>query len=176
VTPGRLCRALACIGAVAVAVGCGDDLAFEQDERLRFLAPPEGARVTLPVLVRWSVAPGGFRAIGFDGSASDRRGVFAVFVDSPPLRPGRHLDSLAAGDRTCETSPGCPDATWLADHGVYLVKRPALLLRGLPRAGGRAAPGGRRHDVTVVLLDGRGFRSGDAAWTRSFVAPEAPGR
>lgn len=171
----RRALGVAMVVAAVVAGGCGSDLAFERDTRLRFHAPPEGARVTLPVLVRWSVKPGAFRATGFDGSTSPRRGVFAVFVDSAPLRPGRHLDTLAAGDRTCETSPGCPDTTWLADHGVYLVRRPALLLRGLPRTGGRAAPGGRRHDVTVVLLNGRGFRSGDAAWTRSFVAPEAPG-
>jgi hypothetical protein len=160
------------LAVTAACAGCAD-VALERDHGLRFLSPPEGARVSLPVVVRWSFDPQRFRATGFDGSHSGKRGVYAVFVDSAPMRPGRHLDSLAAGDKTCETSPGCPDTTWLADHGVYLVRNPQLALRGLPANGGRAAPGGRRHQVTVVLLDGRGVRTGEAAWTRTFVAPKA---
>jgi hypothetical protein len=159
--------------AVAGAAGGCSHVALERDHGLRFLAPPEGARVSLPLVIRWSVSPQRFRPTGFDGSQTGKRGVYAVFVDSAPMRPGEHLDSLAAGDKTCQTSPGCPDTVWLADHGVYLVRSPELALRGLPRDGGRAASGGRRHQVTVVLLDGRGVRTGEAAWTRSFVAPKA---
>jgi hypothetical protein len=166
-----LLAVLAC-AAVAGSAGC-ENVTLRRDNGLRFLSPPEGARVSLPLLVRWSVAPQRFRPTGFNGSTSGRRGVYAVFVDSAPMRPGEHLDSLAAGDKTCEASPGCPDTTWLADHGVYVVRSPQLVLRGLPVDGGRAAPGGRRHQVTVVLLDGRGVRAGDVAWTRTFVAPKA---
>jgi hypothetical protein len=169
---GRSAAVLAAAALLATAGGCAD-VALERDQGVRFLAPPDGARVSLPLVVRWSVDPGRFRPTGFDGSTSGRHGVYAVFVDSAPMRPGRHLDSLAEGDKTCQTSPGCPDTTWLADHGVYLVRTPQLALRGLPSDGGRSAPGGRRHQVTVVLLDGRGVRVGEAAWTRSFVAPEA---
>jgi hypothetical protein len=167
-----LASATGLFAAAAALGGCGG-VALQRDHGLRFLAPPEGARIRLPLVVLWTVDPQRFRPTGFDGSASKRRGVYAVFVDSAPMRPGRHLDSLAAGDKTCQTSPGCPDTTWLADHGVYLVRSPQLALRGLPTAGGRSAPGGRRHRVTVVLLDGRGVRVGEAAWSRSFVAPKA---
>ncbi|MEA2274136.1 MAG: hypothetical protein QOI98_2844 [Solirubrobacteraceae bacterium] len=174
----RSARAAAAVAAAATALASGMGcaaVALERDHGLRFLSPPEGARVTLPLVIRWKVDPQRFRPTGFDGSRSGHRGVYAVFVDSAPMRPGRHLDTLAAGDKTCQVSPGCPDATWLADHGVYVVRRPELALRGLPVAGGRAAPGGRRHRVTVVLLDGRGVRAGEAAWSRSFVAPKAQG-
>jgi hypothetical protein len=166
--------AVAMVAAVASGTGCAG-VALQRDHGLRFLSPPEGARVSLPLVIRWKVDPQRFRPTGFDGSRSGRRGVYAVFVDSAPMRPGRHLDTLAASDKTCRTSPGCPDTTWLADHGVYVVRRPELALRGLPAAGGRAAPGGRRHRVTVVLLDGRGVRVGEAAWSRSFVAPKGQG-
>jgi hypothetical protein len=165
--------ALVAAGAVLSAVAGCADVALERDQGLRFLSPPEGAKVTLPLVVRWTVDPQRFRPSGFDGSASGKRGVYAVFVDSAPMRPGKHLDSLADGDKTCQTSPGCPDTTWLADHGVYLVRTPQLALRGLPADGGRSAPGGRRHQVTVVMLDGRGVRAGEASWSRSFVAPKA---
>ena len=171
-----LVRAVAAVVAVAAAVasaaGCAG-VALKRDHGLRFLSPPEGARVSLPLVIRWKVDPKRFRPTGFDGSRSGRRGVYAVFVDSAPMRPGRHLDTLALGDKICQSSPGCPDTTWLADHGVYVVRRPELALRGLPVVGGRAAPGGRRHRVTVVLLDGRGVRVEEAAWSRSFVAPKA---
>ena len=160
----------------AAAAGCAPG-AFERDERVRFLAPPAGADVTLPLLVRWSVDPARFRASGFDGSRGERRGLYAVFVDSAPLRPGRHLDTLAEHDVVCRASPGCPDRTWLADHGVYLTTSPELALRGLPRDRGRRAGGGRRrHEVTVVLLDGRGVRIGEGAWTRSFYLREEGGQ
>lgn len=167
------------IGALWLAVltlsGCGSELALEPDDRVRFLAPPEGSRVTLPLVVRWSADPARFKTTGFDGSADDRRGAYAVFLDSAPMLPGRHLDSLADGDRLCETSPGCPDEAWLADHGVHLTTRPELVLRGVPRRGGRRTGRLRRHEVVVVLLDGRGRRIGEGAWRRAFYVREEGG-
>jgi hypothetical protein len=161
-------RAAVLVLVASALAGCATPT-LERDQRVRFLAPPAGADVTLPLLVRWSADPARFRATGFDGSRGGRRGVYAVFVDSAPVRPGRHLDTLAEHDLVCRASPGCPDSTWLADHGVYLTTAPRLVLRGLPRDRGRRAGGGRRrHEVTVVLLDGRGVRIGEGAWTRSF--------
>jgi hypothetical protein len=162
------------LAVVVLAPGCSD-VELERDGRVRFLAPPEGARVELPLVMRWSVEPEHFRATGFDGSRSGRRGLFAVFVDSAPMRPGQHLDSLADRDRTCRASPGCPDRAWLTEHGIYLATRPELVLRGVPTGSGRRVPGGRRHQATLVLLDGRGVRTGEGAWIRSFVAPKGPG-
>lgn len=164
-------RALAVTLAVGVAAaGCG--LQLRRDERLRFLSPPAGARVLPPVVVDWRIDARAFRPARFDGSRDPRRGVFAVFVDRGPMRPGRDIDSLAARDRLCSAAPGCPDRAWLADHGVYLTTRPAIALSALPIRGGRRAGHWRRHHVTIVLLDGRGVRIGETAWTRSFYAPD----
>ena len=160
----------------ALAAGCGGDVQLRVDDRVRFTSPPDGARVVAPVLVRWKVDRKRFRPVAFDGSTSGRRGVFAVFVDSAPMRPGEHVDALAQGDRICETSPGCPDAAWLADHGVYLTVRPRLALAALPPSVGRRVSGRRRHEITIVLLDGTGVRVGEAAWTRTVYAPEGAGR
>jgi hypothetical protein len=159
----------------AATAGCTSPT-LERDKRVHFLAPPAGANVTLPLVVRWTADRARFRATGFDGSRSGRRGVYAVFVDSAPLRPGRHLDTLAEHDLICRASPGCPDTTWLSDHGVYLTTSPQLVLRGLPADSGRRAGGGRRrHEVTGVLLDGRGVRVGEGAWTRSFYTRDEAG-
>jgi hypothetical protein len=164
------------LAAAAIASGCGEGLAFRADDRLRFVSPPEHARIAFPMLVQWSIDRREFQPTGFDGSSDGRRGVFAVFVDSSPMRPGRHIDSLAEGDAICETSPGCPDRDWLAERGVYLTTAPRLALAALPgRAGRRVEGGRRRHEVTVVLLDGRGIRIGEAAWTRTFYAPRGAG-
>jgi hypothetical protein len=165
-------RAVALAALALAAGGCGDGLELRRDERLRFASPPEGARVAVPLVIRWSVDRELFRPVAFDGSRSGRRGVFAVFVDSSPMRPGRHLDTLREGDRICQASPGCPDAAWLADHGVYLTTLPQLTLPALPPRTGRRVGSWRRHEVTIVLLDGRGYRVGEKAWTRSFYARE----
>lgn len=174
--PGRVRVAAAVMIVAGLAGGCGDGLQLHGDDRVRFASPPDGARVAPPLLLRWSVDRRRFRPVAFDGSTSGRRGVFAVFVDSAPMRPGRHVDSLAEGDRICETSPGCPDATWLADHGVYLTVRPRLALAALPAKTGRRVGGRRRHEITIVLLDGTGVRVGEAAWTRTVYASDGTRR
>jgi len=157
----------------ALAAGCGNGLQLRQDHRLRFLSPAQDAVVTPPVVVRWKIDRHAFRPMRFDGSRGTRRGVFAVFIDRAPMPPGRDVDSLAARDAVCAVSPGCPDEAWLADHGVYLTTRPALAFTALPVGSGRTAGAGRRrHQVTVVLLDGRGVRIGEAAWTRAFYERE----
>ena len=103
---GARLPALAAASILAgLAAGCGGQLRV--DDRVRFTTPPDGARVATPLLISWSVDRKRFRPVAFDGSTSGRRGVFAVFVDAAPMRPGQHVDSLAQGDRICETSPGC---------------------------------------------------------------------
>jgi hypothetical protein len=171
----RLTCGLAAL-CLALTAGCGDELQLRRDDRLHFVSPPEGARVSAPVVVRWRVDRGAFRPAAFDGRHDPMRGVFAVFVDRPPMAPGASVDSLGDGDRVCAVSPGCPDEAWLADHAVYLTTKQAIGFPALPVGGGRPVGAGqRRHEVTVVLLDGRGVRIGEAAWTRSFSVAEEPG-
>lgn len=155
--------------AVALSVGaCGGPM--EQDDSVRFLSPPDRARVTLPVVIDWKPDRATFRAAGFDGTAQPDRGLYAVFIDRSPIAPGEHIESLADGDRLCTTAPGCPDRRWLADRGVHLTRRSRLSLAHLP-ASGRPAGGLRRHRATVVKLDGRGVRHGEASWSLVFYAP-----
>lgn len=168
-------RRAACAAAALALAGCASGTDLRRDDRVRFLSPPEGARVTLPLLLRWSADPAVFRPRRFDGSSGGRTGVYAVFVDSAPVRPGRHIDSVADSDKPCRISPGCPDRSWLADHGIHLTTEPRLVLRGVPAGSGRRSGGRRRHEATVVLLDGRGVRIGDGAWTRTFYAREDDG-
>lgn len=143
------------------AGGCG--LALRQDQRLSFLSPPDRAEVSGPLVLRWRMR--GFRAVRFDGSHDARRGEFAVFVDAAPMRPGQHLDALAARDPLCRAAAGCPDAFWLRQHGIYLTTQTQLTLPALPIGGGTADGALRRHQITVVLLDGRGYRIGESGWT-----------
>lgn len=147
----------AALGVICLALaGCGR-LAFERDERVRFLSPPERARVGTPVIVEWT-APAGFE------------GKYGIFVDRAPMRPGRDLDSLADTDPLCRRLPGCPDRRWLRDRDVHVRMWPRIVLPGLPLEGGRRAGGDRRHEVTVVLLDDDGVRYSEGQWTRSIYS------
>ncbi len=149
------------LSAVFVA-GCRDGLLFTQDDRLRIVSPGERERVLLPVVVDWRA----------DAALEQPGRLYGVFVDRSPMRPGRSLDSLAAEDPVCRATPGCPDRDWLRSRNVHLTRRSAITLRALPAGRERFAPGGHpRHEVTIVLLDSRGARVGEAAWRRVFYGP-----
>ena len=163
--PSRLPRlALALAGVVALS-GCGlGELQFRNDERLTFASPGERQRVTLPVTVAWSMED--FEAVGLDGSASDGRGVYAVFVDRAPMPVGKDVTWLARDDDSCLRDPRCPNPTYLAEQGVYLTTTPQVVVDRLPDPGDGV--GDEQHYVNVVLLDGTGRRIGESAWYRPF--------
>ena len=154
------------LALVAVAaVGCtSEGLAFVQDKRVEVVAPAGHAKVTLPVTVRWRVRD--FRITGRDGSATDSAGYFGVFVDRAPVPPGRPLSWIANDDRRCLATTGCPDATYLADRGVYATTQTSLTLPQLPNQ--HAYRNHEQHEVTVVLLDGTGHRIGESAFYVDF--------
>lgn len=164
--PLRLRTALVGLLALLTLPACGaGDLQFRNDDRLSFSAPRERARVTLPVSVRWSMRD--FRTVGLDGSRSRGAGVFAVFVDRSPMPIGKDLTWLARDDSSCLRDPRCPNAGYLAEQGVFVTKRPQLVLDRLPKAD--AGVGDEQHYVNVVLLDGAGARIGESAWYRPFT-------
>jgi hypothetical protein len=111
-----------------------------QDHRVHITAPAEQQHVRLPVTISWRT----------DGLSSSR---FAVFVDRRVIKPGAALPSL--------------DATYLREHGVYVVDADSLTIPFLPdrRLTGISTD---FHTVTVVILD-RDHRSGESAFTRDFV-------
>jgi hypothetical protein len=159
VTP-RLTAALLAACAVG-GPGCADGLQFRHDERVRISIPPERAEVRLPVRLRWH--------------ADVPRGtIFGVFVDRAPMAPGEGLERLAAEDELCRRALGCPDREWLERNRIHLTRRPSLTLPSLPHGGadGRS----NRHELTIVLLDARGRRLGESAWTRTlFLHGQAEG-
>lgn len=145
-----------------VGTACGG-ATFSQDDRLSIAAPREGATVELPLQIRWED----------DGIATaepgrDERGkvYFAAFVDRPPLGPGQSLLRLV--ERECASAGhGCATRDYFAQRNVYLTTQPGVRIDTLP-----VQTEHRRdaylHRVTVVLMDGRNRRVGEAAWTRAF--------
>lgn len=168
--PGRVLLLLTRLGvAVALAAalaGCGvGDLQFRNDDRLSFSSPGDRQRVTLPVTVSWSMED--FQAVGLDGSSSEGKGVYAVFVDRAPMPVGKDVTWLARDDRSCLRDPRCPNPTYLSEQGVYLTTTPQVVVDRLPDAGDGV--GDEQHYVNVVLLDGTGKRIGESAWYRPFT-------
>jgi hypothetical protein len=161
----RLRRVVALVGLAATAAACvPQGLALVQDKRVEVVAPVARATVKVPVTIRWRVE--GFRITGRDGVAAEDAGYFGVFVDTTPVPPGKALSWVAHDDRRCRSTPGCPDATYLADHRTYAATTTSFTLPVLPDL--NTYSGHELHEVTVVLLDGTGHRIGESAWYVDF--------
>ena len=136
---------------------CGwSNLAFRQDDRLRFVTPEDRAEVSLPLTVRWTVE---------DFEVGPDAGSFAVFVDRAPQPPGKPLAWLARDDDSCRAGDGCPDEEWYALRDVYPTTDEELTIDQLSS---RSDDRRELHEITVVLLDEEGRRVGETGWTREF--------
>lgn len=129
-------------------------LSFFHDYELDVHVPDENAEVSLPFQVRWE--------------ADSRAGYFAVFFDRSPMRPGKPLLSLVPSGDPCREQQACPDAAWLADHGVYVTDKPEIVVERLAdkRENNRSKD---RHELTIVLLDNEGRRVGESSYHREFI-------
>lgn len=146
---------LALMLAVVLPACAVTGLSFVQDDRVRIVEPEPNAKLSLPFEVRWDVE-------GYDGS-------FAVFIDRSPVKPNQTLEALVPErDTVCRTDPDCPDAEWLADRNVYVTTDTSLMLEHLPDRRENDSTGDR-HELTIVLLDEDGRRSGESAFTREFL-------
>lgn len=153
--------AVGLVGAVMVS-GCDwSSMAFVQDQRVQIITPADRSTVALPVTIRWQVD--GFRITGRNGGTSPDAGYFAVFVDRPPMPPGKSLEWMAQQDDSCGDS-ACGSVKNLAD--VYATTKTKLKLTRL------SAPNdGRdveRHEAVIVLLDGQGQRISESAFYVRF--------
>ena len=158
-------RLLVLVGLAVLAGACvPQGLALVQDDRVEIVAPVARATVREPVTIRWRVD--GFRISGRDGRDEPDAGYFGMFVDTNPVPPGKPLSWVAHDDRRCQSTPGCPDATYLADHRTYAVTTTSFTLSVLPDLD--TYSGHELHEVTVVLLDGTGRRIGESAWYVDF--------
>jgi hypothetical protein len=152
------------LAALLVFIAACSGIAFREDKRVTISSPKDRATVTLPTRVQWTVSD--FDAVGLDGSNDPKRGVFAVFVDRAPMSPGKDLRSLAEGDTHCRT-PECPDDAWFRQHFVFIAKDTLLALNALPDLRDRPV-GPDKHELTVVLVNGRGSRIGESAFAIEF--------
>jgi len=160
----RLRASILVLGLALLASSCAHGLAFTQDRRLEITRPNSSAKVTLPLTVRWRMKD--FRVTGPDGNSDPNAGYFGVFLDRSPMPPGKPLSWITRDDVTCRRIPGCPDESYLEGRHVYATSDTELVFRLLPDL--RTNSGRETHEVTVILLDGRGRRIGENAWYRTF--------
>lgn len=157
------------VGFAIAATSCGDGLLFSQDRRIDIVSPERNEKVALPLTVRWSLDP--------DVEIGRDIGSFALFFDLEPQPPRKNLAHLARGDIDCERTPGCPDADYFAQRGIFVTKDTSFTLDELLPVAGVDVEKGERdvHDVTIVVLDAQGRRTSEAFWSRTFeiVHPEA---
>lgn len=168
---GTTTRRLAAFLSVTLAVligltGCSGNYQFVQDKRLHFLSPKNHSKVERPVTVQWSITD--FTPIATpDGQRIKTEGLFAVFVDRSAIRPGQSLNKIIKKDAAClDKGSSCLDRLALADHDVYLTEKTVLTIDQLPRIASSGSI--ENHTVTVILVDGAGYRIGESAWDLNF--------
>jgi hypothetical protein len=158
------------VGLALLASSCTNGLAFVQDRRLQIVEPKAQKKVSLPVTVRWTIHD--FVVTGPNGRAERNAGYFGLFLDRSPVPPGKPLTWIAHDDRRCKRIPGCPDTRYLNDRHVFFTTGRSFTFRLLPDLD--ASGGHETHEVTIVLLDGRGIRIGEDAWYATFFYDRKP--
>ena len=150
------------LAAVLALSGCMslEGLRFTVDDRVEITSPESRSTVQVPLTVSWTYR--NFELAG-SGRWTDRGvGSFAVFVDRAPMPPDKDMRWLFRKDRACLADDECPTESYLAERQVFLTDEPELTLEQLPRP---ERPDDREeHTITIVLLDGSGYRIGESAW------------
>ena len=161
-------RSVAMACSVIVLSGCAmQGLTFVQDNRVTISAPRDRAKVKLPVTVAWTVE--NFKVTGRDGRRGTDAGYFGVYVDRAPQPPQRTQNWLLREDTQCLTTPGCPNETFLAEQNIHSTTETTFKVERLPAPPSEDAQRRREfHEVTIVLLNGRGERIGESAFTIEF--------
>lgn len=150
---------------LCVLPGCGTrGLNFFADERVEIIAPDDREEVRLPLNVAWQIRD--FEITGRDGRKRADAGYFGLYVDRAPQPPGRTQEWLVRDDPKCQ-SP-CPDEDYLAGLNVFSTTETSFQIDRLPVPTGNAAKRRDFHEATIVLLDGRGTRIGESAFTIQF--------
>lgn len=167
-------RRLLWAGMSAVVVGgsfagCATEgLSFRADERVEITAPADRATVELPQTFEWTVRD--FEVTGRSGEAGDGAGLFALFLDRTPVGPGDDVDEALSADEEarCGDDRACRDAA-LAQRGVWVTEDTRLTVDQVGTTG-RASDD--LHRLTLVLVDGRGRRVGESAFSVEFRVDE----
>ncbi len=141
-------------------------LNFVKDERIEIVTPRDREAVDLPVTLSWRVSD--FEVTGPDDNASPDAGYFGVYVDQAPQPPERDQAWLVKDDDECKRTPGCPTPEFLATRDIYSTSRTSFVIEELPEIEDDAVDRRDRHEATIVLLNGRGERIGESAFTVEF--------
>jgi hypothetical protein len=154
--------------AVLLALpACGTSgLNFREDKRLTIMSPRDRAKVRLPVTVTWRVRD--FDVSGRDGQRRPDSGYFGIYVDRAPQPPQRTQAWLVRDDPNCPNVKSCSTESYLAQLSVYSTSEQRFTIDRLPAPTTNAPRRRELHDVTIVLLNGRGERIGESAFTLQF--------
>lgn len=136
-------------------------LNFKQDKRLEITAPKDRAKVHLPFTIRWRVHD--FRVTGRTDDTRSDRGYFGVYVDRAPQPPNESQESLLRNDFRCRVQHQCTQEM-LDQADIHATTAREFAISSLPAPPTNAAKRRELHDVTIVLLDGRGERIGESAF------------
>lgn len=151
--------------AVALLGGCSTDgLSFRADERVTITQPADRAEVTLPHTFAWTVRD--FEVTGRTPDARAGAGLFALFLDHTPVAPGTDVDEILSSDdeARCGTDRACRDEL-LALRGVWVTGDTSLTVDRVDAVDDRSSD---LHRLTLVLVDGRGRRIGESAFSIDF--------
>lgn len=157
--------ALLCCLAILLPSCSFSGLNFLQDTRVTILAPKDRALLDLPVTITWSV--NNFKVTGEDGTSRRDQGYFGIYVDRAPQPPNKKQEWLVREDETCLRTPGCPNKDFLAQRDIHSSTEMSFVIEFLrdldPELDRRDM-----HEVTIVLLNGKGERIGESAFTVEF--------
>jgi hypothetical protein len=93
---------------------------------------------------------------------------FGVFLDRGTIRPGQNVLSVLPD--VCKQNPSCSRQSYFQQVNVWITSQPSLMLSALPEASVTGHSTGREdHSVTVVILNSKGARVGEAFASADFV-------
>jgi hypothetical protein len=118
------------------------------------------------VTLRWDVRE--FDVTGPDGSDDPDSGFFGIYVDRAPQPPSLTQESLFSDDAECQRLTDCPNTAYLAQRGVYSTTDQRFVIDRVAPPPSTAQRRREFHEATIVLLNGRGERIGESAFTVQF--------
>jgi hypothetical protein len=146
-------------GIVAgLLTGCRTSgLLFSKNANFRILSPHSSSAVTLPMTIAWTA-----KGVYKPGDS------FAVFLDRGTIRPGQNVLSVLPD--TCKQNPSCSRQSYFQQVNVWITSQPSLMLNALPESSLTGhSTGKENHSITVVILNNRGARLGEAFASADFV-------
>lgn len=161
-------RLAASVLVIALFPGCATrGLNFVQDKRVTITSPGDRALVKPPVTIQWRAR--NFQVTGKDGKRRNDAGYFGIYVDRAPQPPGRTQEWIVREDQVCNTTPGCPNQAYLAGLNIHGTNETAFTIERLVDIRPETQKDRREfHEVTIVLLNGKGERIGESAFSVEF--------